>query len=59
MYGDAHSEKTMLYINASWGLGLGMIIDGKIFYGKSGFSGEFGHFPLLDNEIICRCGKRG
>lgn len=44
MYGDAHSEKTMLYINASWGLGLGMIIDGKIFYGKSGFSGEFGHF---------------
>ena len=59
MYGDAHSEKTMLYINASWGLGLGMIIDGKIFYGKSGFSGEFGHFPLLDNEVICRCGKRG
>ena len=59
MYGDAHSEKTMLYINASWGLGLGMILDGKVFYGKSGFSGEFGHFPLLDNEIICRCGKRG
>lgn len=20
---------------------------------------EFGHFPLLDNEVICRCGKRG
>ena len=59
MYGDAHIEQTMLYINASWGLGLGMIIDGKIFYGKAGFSGEFGHFPLLDNEIICRCGKRG
>lgn len=59
MYGDAHNEQTMLYINASWGLGLGMIIDGKVFYGKSGFSGEFGHFPLLDNEIICRCGKRG
>ena len=59
MYGDAHNEQTMLYINASWGLGLGMIIDGKVFYGKSGFSGEFGHFPLLDNEVICRCGKRG
>ncbi len=59
MYGGAHNEQTMLYINASWGLGLGMIIDGKIFYGKSGFAGEFGHFPLLDNEIICRCGKRG
>ena len=59
MYGDAHSEKTMLYINASWGLGLGMILDGKVFYGKSGFSGEFALFPLLDNEVICRCGKRG
>lgn len=59
MYGNSHSEQTMLYINASWGLGLGMIIDGKVFYGKSGFSGEFGHFPMFDNDIICRCGKRG
>lgn len=59
MCGIANNEKTMLFINASWGLGVGMIIDGKLFYGKSGFSGEFGHFPLLDNEVICRCGKRG
>lgn len=59
IYGTGNSERTMLYINASWGLGLGLIIDGKLFYGKSGFSGEYGHFPLLDNEIICRCGKRG
>ncbi|MEG2770746.1 MAG: ROK family transcriptional regulator, partial [Alistipes sp.] len=59
MCGVGNNEKTMLYVNASWGLGLGMIIDGKLFYGKSGFSGEYGHFPLLDNEIICRCGKRG
>lgn len=59
MSGVGNNEKTVLYINASWGLGLGMILDGKLFYGKSGFSGEFGHFPLLDNEVICRCGKRG
>lgn len=59
MCGVANNERTMLYINASWGLGLGMILDGKLFYGKSGFSGEYGHFPMLDNEIICRCGKRG
>ncbi len=57
--GVGNNEKTMLYINAGWGLGLGMILDGKLFYGKSGFSGEYGHFPLLDNEVICRCGKRG
>lgn len=59
MSGTGSNEKTMLYVNASWGLGLGMILDGKLFYGKSGFSGEFGHFPMLDNEVICRCSKRG
>ena len=38
---------------------MGMIIDGKLSYGKSGFSGEIGHFPLLDNDQICQCGKTG
>ncbi len=52
-------KRNMLYVNASWGLGLGIIIDSKLYYGKSGFSGEFGHFPFFENEIICRCGKRG
>ena len=27
--------------------------------GKSGFSGELGHFPAFDNELLCHCGKRG
>ncbi len=52
-------EKTFLVFNVSWGLGLGMIIDGKLGYGRSGFSGEIGHFPLFDNKRICRCGKIG
>ena len=57
--GVANNEKEMLFINVSWGLGMGMIIDGKLSYGKSGFSGEIGHFPLLDNNQICHCGKIG
>lgn len=56
---EEEGKRNMLYINASWGLGLGIIIDSKLYYGKSGFSGEFGHFPFFENEIICRCGKRG
>ena len=52
-------EKTFLVFNVSWGLGLGMIIDGKLGYGRSGFSGEIGHFPIFDNKRICRCGKIG
>ncbi len=53
------SDQDMLFINLSWGLGMGMILDGRLYYGKSGFSGEIGHFPMLDNDIICRCGKIG
>jgi predicted NBD/HSP70 family sugar kinase len=57
--GVANNEKNMLFINVTWGLGMGMIIDGKLSYGKSGYSGEIGHFPLLDNDQICHCGKTG
>ena len=57
--GYSATEENVLYINLSWGLGMGMILDGNLYYGKSGFSGEIGHFPLLENDRICRCGKVG
>ena len=58
--GDHPVDATnMLAVNLSWGLGMGMILDGRLYYGKSGFSGEIGHVPLLDNEKMCRCGKVG
>lgn len=57
--GCASGEKNVIFVNASWGLGLGIIIDGKVYTGKSGFSGEFGHVNVFDNEIICHCGKKG
>lgn len=59
MSGAVTGEKDVLFVNVSWGLGIGIIIDGKPYYGKSGFSGEFGHFPIFDNEILCHCGKKG
>ncbi|MBP3202892.1 MAG: ROK family protein [Bacteroidales bacterium] len=57
--GGGLKEKNMLFVNVSWGLGMGMVLDGRLYYGTSGYSGEFGHFPLLDNGQICRCGKIG
>ncbi len=57
--GGGLKEKNMLFVNVSWGLGMGMIMDGRLYYGTSGYSGEFGHFPLLDNGQMCRCGKLG
>jgi len=57
--GGGLKEKNMLYVNVSWGLGMGMILNGRLYYGTSGYSGEFGHFPLLNNGQMCRCGKIG
>lgn len=53
------ANPNMLFINLSWGLGMGIIMNGQLYYGTSGFSGEIGHFPLLENDVICRCGKVG
>ena len=57
--GQVKGEKDIIYINVGWGLGMGMIINGELYYGKSGFSGEFGHYPTFDNETLCQCGKKG
>lgn len=57
--GVANNESNMLFFNVTWGLGMGMITDGRLSYGKSGFSGEVGHIPILNNNQICQCGKIG
>lgn len=57
--GNNQAKRDILFVNVSWGLGLGIIIDGKVYSGKSGFAGEFGHTPVFDNEVICHCGKKG
>lgn len=59
MQGCVKGEKNIIFVNVSWGLGIGIIIDGRIYTGKSGFSGEFGHVSAYENEIICHCGKKG
>ena len=57
--GAGAGTRNMLMINVSWGLGMGIVIDSAIYRGKSGYSGELGHMYGFDNQIICRCGKRG
>ena len=59
VHGVGNGEQNMIFLNLSWGFGIGMILGGELHYGKSRFSGEYGHFPFFDNEIICSCGKRG
>src|SRR5690606_2671665 len=57
--GIVKDEKNVLFIHLDEGIGMGVLIEGKLYYGKSGFAGEFGHIPTFDNEIICHCGKKG
>ena len=59
IYGDCSKIDNLIFLNLSWGIGLGIIIDGKIYYGKSGFAGEIGHMVTYNNEILCHCGKKG
>ena len=57
--GVVRGAKNVLFMNIGWGLGMGIMIDGKLYKGKSGFSGEVGHTYGYDNQIICHCGKKG
>ncbi|MBB6498848.1 ROK family protein [Pedobacter cryoconitis] len=57
--GIVDKEKNILFVNLDYGIGLGIMINGELYYGKSGFAGEFGHIQIFNNEIICHCGKKG
>ncbi|RPD40886.1 ROK family transcriptional regulator [Chitinophaga barathri] len=57
--GTVNNEKNVLFVNLDHGIGLGILINGQLYYGKSGFAGEFGHIPFFNNEVICHCGKKG
>ena len=58
-FGLAQNKKNTLVLSLDWGLGLGIIMEGKMQNGASGFAGEFGHIPLIEDGLLCHCGKRG
>lgn len=58
-FGLAKDKNDALILLMDWGIGLGIIIDGEVREGTSGFSGEIGHIPFIDDGILCYCGKRG
>jgi predicted NBD/HSP70 family sugar kinase len=58
-FGAARNRKNAMVINLGWGIGLGMVLDEKIFRGNNGFAGEFSHIPLFTNGKLCSCGKHG
>ena len=58
-FGAARHQKNAMVVNISWGIGLGMILNGELFRGHNGFAGEFSHMSLFNNNKLCVCGKAG
>ncbi len=58
-YGDGRQLDDFIYLFVDKGIGAGVIKDGNIYHGKSGYAGEIGHllFPVQDDfkylEDIC------
>lgn len=59
MFGLGKNIDDLVYISTGMGIGTGIIIDGKLYRGISGFSGEFGHMTVNMNGETCRCGNIG
>jgi len=58
-FGLAMGKQNVLCLNIGAGIGLGMILNGKLYHGNSGFSGEFGHIQVDPDGQLCYCGKIG
>ncbi|MBF9252692.1 ROK family protein [Pontibacter sp. 172403-2] len=57
--GAARNRQNVMVLSIGWGIGLGMILNGTLFRGHNGFSGEFSHIPVFMNNKMCSCGKSG
>lgn len=58
-YGAAHGKNDFIYMSTGIGLGGGIMIDGKLFRGHTGYAGEIGHSALYLNGEPCGCGSEG
>lgn len=59
IYGFGKNLSHVLSINVDWGVGLGVVLNGQIFNGASGFAGELGHIQVNPDGELCSCGKIG
>ena len=57
--GAAIGTRNLVYLRASYGIGLGLVVDGRLVHGRSGAAGELGHVVVDPDGAPCRCGKRG
>ena len=57
--GAAHGKRSFVWVYVGSGVGAAIVVDGRVVYGKHGYSGELGHCAVVDNGIQCGCGGIG
>jgi glucokinase-like ROK family protein len=58
-YGAGRGENNLVYIKVGTGVGAGLLLDGQIYRGATGFAGEIGHVTIEENGPLCTCGNHG
>jgi predicted NBD/HSP70 family sugar kinase len=53
------AEPTFLYVSGEIGIGAGIVLDGELYRGGRGWSGEIGHVTVYPGGRPCRCGANG
>ena len=49
----------LAYLTLGTGLGSGLVLNGSLYTGTSGYGGEFGHTVINPEGRLCGCGKCG
>ncbi|WP_318615877.1 ROK family transcriptional regulator [Sporosarcina sp. YIM B06819] len=58
-FGAGQKSNNLIYISAGIGIGVGIILNGELYRGINGFSGESGHMTIVKNGRKCNCGSSG
>ncbi len=58
-FGAGQGVEHMIYVTVSTGIGGGLILDGELYHGDSGMTGEIGHTTIMPYGPLCSCGNRG
>jgi glucokinase-like ROK family protein len=59
-YGVGSEIKNFICVNVAYGIGAGIILEGRPLYGSEGMAGEFGHVTLENQSSAqCKCGNVG
>jgi len=59
LWGAARGYHYVFYATIGTGIGTGIVLDSRIYEGKTGAAGEGGHVTIDYHGPICKCGKRG